>query len=286
VLDVALVDCRHLSFDDGDRGPLLEALTARGVRADWWSWDDGALDWSTTRAAVVRMTWDYSERLEDFLGWVDRAEMATELLNPAGVLRWNVHKSYLLDLEAAGVPIVPTLLVPASEWDLLDARLAATAWTEVVVKPAVGAGARGAFRSPAASLVATAPAPARDVLVQPLVETIASEGETSLVYVGGAYSHAVRKRPAEGDYRVQEEHGGGQAPVDPTDPQLAVAQRALEAVPGDLLYARVDLVTGSETGDPQVMEVEVVEPSLYLSSAPGSTDRFAAAIAARIPALD
>jgi glutathione synthase/RimK-type ligase-like ATP-grasp enzyme len=281
-LDVALVDCRHLDHDDGDRGPLLEALGARGLRAGWWAWDDPAIDWSTARLVVIRMTWDYTDRVTEFLDWVDQAEAgSTVVLNPPRVVRWNAHKSYLLDLAAAGVPTVPTEVVREGGWGGVDAVAGDRGWTEVVVKPTVGVGANGAFRAPVGSLAATVPPPDHDVLVQPFMASIGTEGETSAILFEGDLSHAVRKVPQVGDYRVQLQYGGRERAVDPTDAQLAVAQAALDVVGEPLLYARVDLVDGPD-GAPLVMELEVIEPSLFLGFATGAAERFAAAIEARL----
>lgn len=282
MLDVALVDCRHLVHDDGDREPLLGAVEARGLRAAWWSWDDPAVDWSTARLVVIRMTWNYTDRVDEFLDWVDQAEAgSTVVLNPPRVVRWNAHKSYLLDLAAAGVRTVPTAVVREGEWGGVDDVVAGRGWTEVVVKPAVGVGANGAFRAPAGSLSATVPPPEHDVLVQPFMPAIAGAGETSVILFEGDVSHAVRKVPQAGDYRVQLQYGGRERAVEPTDRQLAVAQAALEAVGEPLLYARVDLVDGAD-GSPLVMELEVIEPSLFLGFAAGAAERFAAAIEARL----
>lgn len=282
MLQIALVDYVGLDFDDGDREPLLAALEARGLRAAWWSWDDPSVDWSTTELAVIRMAWNYTEHHDDFLDWIDRAEALTNLLNPAAVMRWNSHKSYLVELAEAGVPVVPTTLVRRGDWP--PAALDDVPWDEVVVKPAVDAGARGAFRAPTASLGATVPAPEVDVLVQPLVPSITTDGETSLMFIDGAFSHAVCKRPADGDYRVQLQFGGKESRVEPSDLQLEVADRALGHVDQPLLYARVDLVEWE--GTPHLMELELIEPSMFLGFAPEALDHFAAAIEAALPSLD
>lgn len=280
VLDVALVDCAELSHLDADRQVLLDALGRLGIRAEWWAWDDDRLDWTATRLAVVRSTWNYSRDVGAFLDWVDRAEAATALHNPPNVIRWNAHKSYLLELDRAGVPVVPTRLVPAGEWEAVAGLVAAAGWDEVVVKPAVGVGAEGAYRVPTAALAATVPPPDVDVLVQPFVPSIATDGETSVILLDGAPSHAVCKMPRDGDYRVQEQHGGRQDAVPPNAAQLEVAAQALNVVGGDLLYARVDLVDWQ--GTPHLMELELIEPSLFLGYELAAPDRFARAVAARL----
>lgn len=279
VLDVALVDCLDLPVPDVDREVLLEALTRAGLRAAWWSWDDGATDWTGTGLAVVRSPWNYSGQLDAFLDWVDRTEAATTLLNPPSIIRWNAHKSYLLDLAAAGVAVVPTHLARVGEWRVAGDAVAAAGWSELVVKPAVGVGAIGAFRVPAGALAPTVPPPDVDVLVQPFVPSITTRGETSVVVFDGAVSHAVCKVPATGDYRVHEQYGGQVQPVPPSEAELELVARSLDAAGDDLLYARVDLVEWD--GAPHVMELELIEPSLFLALDNGAADRFARAIAAR-----
>jgi glutathione synthase/RimK-type ligase-like ATP-grasp enzyme len=284
VIDVALVDCRDLPVDDGDRPLLDDALARVGLEAAWWSWDDPGVDWSATRLAVLRMTWDYPGRLREFLDWLDRASAATEVCNPPSVVVPNADKRYLLDLTARGLPVVPSLVTPGgrSGWgDVPEAALAA-GWDQVVVKPVVGSGARGSYRAPAATLVATSPEPTGPVLVQPFVAEVATRGETSLIFVDGSLSHAVRKVPASGDYRVQEHLGGRTAAVDADPDEVAVAMACLATLAEPLLYARVDLVRWQ--GDPHLMELELIEPSLYLRADPSAADRFARAIARRLAA--
>jgi len=219
---------------------------------------------------VVRSTWDYTARREAFLGWAERAAAASALWNPPGVLRWNTHKGYLLELERRGVPVLPSVLVPRGHPVDLPALLRRRGWEEAVAKPAVGLGGVGARR-----VGGDAEADARhleallaegDALVQVFAPSVAREGELSLVWLDGAVSHAVRKRPGAGEFRVQPRYGGREEAIEPGPAACRAALRALEACPGPLLYARVDLV--EQGGALRVMEVELVEPALFLE--PGS----------------
>ncbi len=252
---------------DPESDLLIAALRARGVAVDLRPWGEG-VDWSAVPLVVVRTPWDYTMRRAEFLAWVHATADVTRLVNPAKVIDWNSHKGYLLDLAAAGVPVVDTVLVrQAATQSTMDDALRRYPG-EVVVKPAVSAGARRTVRAPAGSrqagehlaeLVATG-----DALVQPMREEVLTEGEVSLVYFAGEFSHAVRKVPAPGDYRVHEYHGGRVLPHEPTGAQLAVGAAALAAAPGDTTYARVDLV---RLADPAVMELELIEPELFLRHA-------------------
>lgn len=245
---------------------LLAALRQAGVDAERVPWA-GLVDWAAFDLAMVRTTWDYTGRLPEFLAWVDRVAALTTLWNPAPVLRWNAHKSYLVDLAARDVPVVPTRLVRAGE----AARLADVAreagWGRVVVKAAVDAGAARAWRGPPTegqahldALLANG-----DALVQPFLPEVATEGESSLVFFDGVFSHAVRKLPASGDWRVQPQWGGASAPKQPTTDEVAVARAALAAVGAPTLHARVDLLGG------RLMELELIEPYLFLDADTATT---------------
>jgi glutathione synthase/RimK-type ligase-like ATP-grasp enzyme len=271
--------------DDPDRPVLDAALRGAGVEVDWVAWDDPAVDWSSYRAAWIRGTWDYTDRYPEFLAWADHVDAVGELWNPAAVVRWNSHKSYLLDFAERGVSVVPSVLVPADSPRSVEAVLAEQGWSEAVAKPAVSAGARGTVRltlgSPANdALIAEARAHG-DVLVQPFVAEVAT-GETSIMVIDGHASHAVRKIPAPGDFRVQFHHGGTEVAHEPTAAERDLAARALDAAGADLLYARVDMVT-PEGAVPQLMELELIEPYLFLAVAPeGVVDRVVAAVLARM----
>jgi glutathione synthase/RimK-type ligase-like ATP-grasp enzyme len=269
---VALATCAELPDGDDDFPALIEALRARGIRADAAVWDDPAAGWERFDLVLPRSTWDYAERREAFLAW---AASVPRVLNPLAVLEWNTDKQrYLTDLAAAGVPIVPTVFVdPGEELDVPEEPF--------VVKPAVSAGGRSsarfdpAERDAARALVARIHAEGRTAMVQPY---LADREEKALVYLDGAYSHAVRRRvplPAAGDravFYLDEE-------LDPADSGAAerrIAEAALACAPDTLLYGRVDLL-----GD-AVLELEIAEPSLYLAYGEGAAERFAAAISHRL----
>lgn len=286
MLDVALVTCAALVGLAPDDRRLLAALRARGVPTEPVVWEDPYHDWSATRVAVIRSAWDYAFRHGEFLRWADRVGRLAPLWNPPEVVRWNTHKRYLLDLAARGAPVVPTELLPAGSRRRLDDVLSERGWSEVVVKPAVAQSGRYAMR---ADRRATGDAqalldrllPHEDMLIQPFFPRVATGGELSIVWIDGAFTHAVRKRAAAGDFRVHDDHGGSVAIDVPTTGELDAARRAIGAVTEPLLYARVDLVD-SEDGAPHVMELELVEPELFLRCDEGAVTRLADAIVARL----
>lgn len=281
---IALVtDAAHEGGAETDAG-LVGALAEVGLDARWERWDDEGVDWAGFRLVVVRSPWDYTQRYEEFLAWIDATSRATELWNPPSLLRWSSHKGYLLELAQRGLPIVPTVLVRA--WEAcpdLGRLVEVNGWDGLVLKPAVSAGATGTSRwsaGEAAGAAATELAGLHavgDVLVQPFVPEVASVGETSVVFLGGRYSHALRKLPASGDFRVQEHHGGSTAATQALPDEIRLARHALAALEVPTLYARVDCVAVG--GSPVLMELEVLEPDLYLSLDELAPARFAAAVA-------
>lgn len=294
---LALVHGVDLGADafQGDRDPegsidvaLHDALAARGVRFERPLWSDPDVDWSRYDLAVVRTVWDYTGDRDAFVAWAARAGALTRVENPPDVLRWNTHKSYLIELEERGAPVVPTAWLGRDDRVDLAALCAGRGWDDVVVKPAVAAGSDGLVRTgngPAAHRRAQdaldALLAAGDVMVQPFRPRI-SEGELSLVAVEGRVTHAVRKRPAEGEFRVQGRFGGRYARETPSADAVALAEWILEALGAPLLFARVDLVTADD-GTLELGEVEATEPDLYLEQSEEGTRALVDAIVARLP---
>jgi glutathione synthase/RimK-type ligase-like ATP-grasp enzyme len=244
-------------------------------------------DWTRFDAVVIRATWDYYKQPEDFLTWLERLEQErVALWNPARLASWNMQKGYLRDLERAGVAVVPTAWVFQSDAaESLAELVRARGWQDVVVKPAVSANADRTWRTRGniteqderefAALVA-----ADDVMVQPFVESLARDGEWSFMFLGGEFSHAVLKRPAAGDFRVQSIHGGTVSRANPRPEWVSQARAALEPVTGPWLYARVDgcIVDGRFV----LMELEMLEPDLFFNLAPESAVRFADSLESRV----
>jgi len=258
---------------------LARALVRRGADARPVRWD-AKVDWSAFDTVVVRSCWDYHLRHAEFLGWIDRVETAgVPLHNAASILRWNSDKRYLRDLERAGVGVVHTRWSDAgSGTPTLAAVLAEEGWGDVVIKPAISASATETWRVPAGraaewedrfrAMAARGPA-----MIQPFIAEVATAGEWSLVFIGGEFSHSVLKLPAPGDFRVQEEHGGTQQARDADAEVVRAAQAVLARVPGAPSYARVDgcLIDGRF----RVMEVELIEPTLYFTEGPRAAERLA-----------
>ncbi|WP_405653441.1 RimK family alpha-L-glutamate ligase [Streptomyces sp. RK9] len=285
---IALVTRRPQPEYDHDLPVLARALGEAGAEVRIVGWDDPGVDWAGFDLAMIRSTWDYSWRAEEYVAWAERCARLTRLANPADVVRWNTDKRYLGELAAAGVPTVPTAYrAPGEDGELPPAD------REFVVKPTSGAGARYAARYGADERDAARAHVARlheegfTAMVQPYMRHIDVTGERALVFVGGQFQHAIRKGAvlAPGTaFDADKVSHPDPRPWRPTDAELDVAERALAAIPGspELLYARVDLVDGDgATGeggpgdDPRVMELELVEPNLFLRFHPDSPPRVA-----------
>jgi hypothetical protein len=264
---------------------LLRPLAERGINAEAAIWDDPAVDWSSFDALVIRSCWDYHLKYEAFLSWIGSLEQARiPVWNSAALVRWNANKSYLRDLEAKGIAIVPTFWPEADEVVCLRERLHDLGWTKAVVKPRISATAHRTH------LIATDDADSVQelfdelrrgpgVMVQKFMDGIVNEGEWSLIFFDGQFSHAVLKKAKAGDFRVQSEFGGIEQPGDPPAQVLQAATRIVQAIE-PTLYARVDGMI--DDGQFRLMELELIEPALFLASRPAAPSRFADAIAAAV----
>jgi hypothetical protein len=296
-LRAALVTCAELPDLDPDDVPLVAALADRRVAAEPVVWDDPAVDWGSYDLVVVRSAWDYAPRRDEFVAW---ARSVPHLLNPADVIAWNTDKAYLHELAERGVPTIPTVWLDPDR--NLSARAVHTrmpAHGDFVIKPTVSAGAQGTGRYESGDATERGLgirhaldllAQGRHVMIQPYQQAVDTVGETGLIFVDGRFSHAITKRallsgPYDADdaaLYVRERLERAVA----TPEQLAVAERTLAAAAEVLpsaakpLYARVDLVPDS-VGAPQLIELELTEPSLFLAYDGDAVDRFADAIALR-----
>lgn len=274
-----------LSMDDlagyvSDDELAVPHLSELGIRTDILSWRQTAVPWSEFDAVIIRTPWDYQKYPREFLATLENIESLTTLHNPLDIVRWNLDKTYLRDLAEKGVRIVPTLWRQRYDAASFEGWLDELATAEVIIKPAVSATAAFTYRLREfdASLIPVFAE--REFLVQPFVSSILGEGEYSLFYFNGEYSHAIVKRPKPADFRVQEEHGGIITEIEADDAMRAAAADVLTHIDEDLLYARVDLVRDAD-GKFALMELELIEPSLYLRMNADAPARFAAAVAAR-----
>lgn len=283
---VALVTCAELPELDTDDQLAVEPLRSLGVDVETPVWDDPAVDWPGFDLVVLRNPWDYARRREQFLAWT---HTVPRLLNPAKVVEWNTDKVYLRELAAAGLPVVPTTWLTSSD----AAELPETG--EYVVKPSVSAGsadtgrydlADDAQRALAVAQVEKLLARGSTVMLQPYLTAVDTAGETAMLHIGGAFSHAIRKGALLDGPDLRDGKPLWSEQIEPREPSAAereLARRTLEAIPGSdtPLYARVDTIPGPD-GAPVILEVELTEPSLFLATSPGAPERLARAITARL----
>jgi glutathione synthase/RimK-type ligase-like ATP-grasp enzyme len=285
-LSIALATCSQLPEPDPDQDLTLDALRAAGADAWLLAWD-APLARHDADLVVLRSTWDYHARIDDFLAWADA--IGARLVNPPRLVRWNAHKRYLEALAAMGVPVVPTVFFDRgrARGAEVAAALAAKGWRDVVVKPAVSAGSfstrrfTGELDEPWVDALLAA----RDVMVQPYVKSVEGHGERAVVTIDGEVTHAVRKSP-----RFSGEAESVSEALEPDADERAVAARSIEAartlakLDEPLLYGRVDLVR-DDAGRPMVGELELLEPSLFFAQNPGALARFVRATLARAERL-
>ena len=281
-MPVALVTCRTLPEPDPDQEPLLAALRRAGVEVELLPWDDPEAHPEQFELCVLRSAWNYPLQPDEFLAWIERTAAVTRLVNSATVVRWNLHKRYLTELEASGLPIVPTVFITRGTRVSFAETLRREGWSEAVIKPSISAGSYRTRRFPLrdgleAQEFLDELARERDAMIQRYMPAVEKEGETALVWIAGQWTHAVDKAPRfqGGDEHVSES-------IVPSDAELELANRVLASLPerwiAELLYARLDLIPADD-GKPLVSELELIEPSLFLIQHPPALERLVEAIA-------
>lgn len=283
--DFTFITYRDLPDLDPDDRLAADLLVQRGFRVAAAVWDDPQVPWAKAGICVLRSTWDYNLRHQEFLAWAEAVAAVTPLYNPVSLVRWNSHKSYLKDLSSRGVPVVPTRWLKKGEHADLDELLAQERWPRAVAKPAVGLATYGVK-------VVEAGSPGQrhvsellrqyDVMLQPYLTSVERYGERALVFIGGTYSHAARKTAFQA---LAPTGDAGETPVEATGAEIAVGVSAMQALDEPALYARVDVVN-DDANQPLVIEMELVEPTLFLGMHPRAATRFADALVrlAREPA--
>ncbi|MCP4092443.1 MAG: hypothetical protein GY747_03250 [Planctomycetes bacterium] len=298
-MHIALATCSNLPDWEVDDRPLYQSLNAHGAELFHPAWDDDGFDWSLIDACLIRTTWDYHLRHEEFVAWARAVEKKTLLFNPSAVVAWNTNKLYLRELAALGVPVIETeWLEQGSRVDLAQ-RLQQRGWRRGFLKPVIGATAFGTCRfDDHGDSLLEAQQFVDEMLVdhsmqlQPYLEQVETRGEESMLFVDGRYAHSVRKVPLPGDYRVQDDHGASDEPFQHSAEEIELAHSVMRLVEkkaawaevpqvDPLLYGRTDWLR-DEHGALQLCELELVEPSLFLRHGPNTADLLAEALVKRI----
>jgi glutathione synthase/RimK-type ligase-like ATP-grasp enzyme len=282
---VTSADWRELWIDDH---AAVQELNRRGHIVDAVVWDDPAIEWEHYDAVVLRSTWDYYLKADAFGAWIDAQQRNdVNLWNPAPTLKWNLDKIYLRELRERGVPVTPTVFV--DEQTDLKKTADEQGWTDLVIKPRISAAGHRTIRCSMSDPdgIDAHQAELDDLirhggaLIQPFLPEIQADGEWSFIFLDGRFSHAARKRPAQGEFRVQVQFGGTTDPAEPDESLVKQAQAVVNAVPHEWMYARVDGCVVD--GQLLLMELEMLEPSLFLLQDPASPGRLADAIERRLP---
>lgn len=277
---------QHAELQEDD-SLTAEILRRAGVEVSATPWDDPTIEWNDYDLIILRSCWDYPERPDEFLAWVQKMrEIKTPLLNHPEIIRWNSHKSYLIELANRGFSVVPGFCLYQEEYlskkqTNIRTTLESHAWDTFIVKPAIGASGKSIFKFTRENLNELEDCLSElvskgDVIVQKFIPGIMDDGEWSLIFFNKTFSHACLKQPQSGDFRSNPEYGGKAEAATPSTELIIEAQKVVDSVESDLLYTRVDAVLDGNTF--RLMELELIEPSLFLSSNEKAPERFADAI--------
>jgi hypothetical protein len=264
----------HDYMMDALRGPFA----ARGMRVEDVAWDDPKADWADFDAVIIGTTWDYWDRLEEFLAALERIESQTRLFNGSALVRWNARKTYLRELETKGAKLIPTLWLDVADEAAAKAAFGTLGADDLVLKRQVGAGAKDQHRVKRGEPI---PAMPHAMMAQPFLPMIQTEGELSFIFIDGEFCHALIKRAQPGDYRIQSTYGGREEKITPSAEDLAAARAIIGTLDEAPLYGRVDMLRG-DGGGLLLMELEVIEPYLYPVEGPELGERMAAGVARRL----
>jgi len=266
---------------------LTKALNTRGIRVARYSWSNASVDWSRYDLAIFRTTWDYFHKFNAFKQWLHDTAEKTTFLNAIDTVWWNLDKRYLRDMQNSGIRIVQTVFKDAGDPETLESAIHKMEGDAFIIKPAVSGAARDTYRFTRSETAVVSEVYERLVqqeamLIQPFVQSILSKGEVSLMLFGGKFSHAVIKNAKAGDFRVQDDFGGSVTTYTPNAEEISFAEETVRATKKDPVYARVDIADDAN-GDPALMELELVEPELWMRFYPPAAEQFAAYIYDRLP---
>ena len=246
---------------------LFKALENEGLKVTRKPWDDDSFDWSQTKSVIFRTTWDYFERFPEFDLWLNKVSKVTRLINSERIIRWNIDKHYLLDLQKAGVNIIPSYFIEIGDKNTLKNHVDSTEWNDLIVKPAISGTARhtyhfGASQTDKIENIFNELIKSESMILQPFIKSIKTKGEVSHVLINGKHSHSVLKKAKEGDFRVQDDFGGTLHNYEPSNEEISFAEFAVSKCIELPLYARVDVIWDNNN-ELAISELELIEPELW-----------------------
>lgn len=280
-LNPKVLDEYHQNILEEER-LLLDALQQVGLSAKCVGWDDADFDWNSTRAVVIRETWDYFHKIDEYRSWLELVNDASRLVNPYDTLVWNLDKFYLRDLNEEGVNIPETIFLEKGDQRFLADLQTETGWAELIIKPAVAGAARDTYRINVDDISAHESifrklVDEERMLFQQFQPDVVKNGEKTLVLMDGEYTHGILKMAKKGDFRVQDDHGGTVHSYEASEKEIAFAKQTLAKVRPLPLYARVDIIT-DVNGNLALQELELIEPELWFRFNPESARKMARAI--------
>ena len=268
---------------------VIQALKERGLSVIRVDWADPDYDWSSTKFALFRTTWDYFDRFEEFMKWLNAVQEVVNFINPIELILWNLDKHYLQDLSEKGINIPDTKFIERGEQTTLSKVFHDAGWIDAILKPAVSGSARHTYRLSKANLadheaIFQQLIAKEAMLLQLFQNTVLKRGEVALMYFDGNYSHAIIKVAKPGEFRVQSDFGGSVHNYTPTTEELTLGEKSLQACARVPVYARVDIIDDND-GNPAVSELELIEPELWFRFYPASAQAMADAVANYISRL-
>ena len=253
---------------------LQQALEEKGLKVCKKDWADASFDWSSSKFAIFRTTWDYFERFDDFFRWIKDTKDKITFINSIDTIYWNINKHYLQDLSENGINITPTIFIERNQEITLEELFNKTKWKEIVIKPAISGAARHTYRVNSNNYtkyenIFQQLIKQECILFQEFMNNITMMGEISLIMIGGKYTHAVRKIAKKGDFRVQDDHGGTVQKYEANKEEINFAENCINRCPVSSIYARVDIVYDNKQ-KPALIELELIEPELWFRNQPDS----------------
>jgi glutathione synthase/RimK-type ligase-like ATP-grasp enzyme len=268
---------------------VREALERKGLTVARTNWDNPDYDWSKTKLVVFRTTWDYFDRYAEFSEWLDRVNKQTQLINPLSLIRWNIDKHYLRDLEQQGIRIPPTAFIEPGDQRTLAEIITTTGWRDCILKPAISGAARHTYRLNQKNIseheeIFRQLIAHESMLLQEFQNPVLEKGEVAYMLFGGKYSHVVLKKAKPGDFRVQDDFGGTVHDYKPSAQEIEFAERVVAHCKPLPVYARVDVIWNNQD-ELCVSELELIEPELWFRKHHAAAELFAEALASWINTL-
>ena len=265
---------------------LLDALLKNNINAIRKDWNDKNFDWNKTKYAIFRTTWDYFENFKEFLCWIKKTKKKTIFINSAEIIHWNIDKKYLIDLSKKGINISPTLFINKKTKTSLTSLFKKTKWKTAIIKPSISGAARHTYKITASNYlnyekIFNQLIKKECMLFQQFLDNVITHGEISLIFIGKEYTHAVIKKAKDGDFRVQDDHGGTVEIYHPTKDEILFGKKCLKAIPFQPTYSRIDIIKDNNN-NPSLVELELIEPELWFRNYPEAAKKLAKEITKKI----